>query len=140
MLSIRWCFVLSSDRNKLMHSSTVNSQFKNEKATTPQYQKRSVNLRLMLFGSVVFNCEKLNALYKWLSSIDGWFLRLFFGLLVVWPLFSSFDWARAVAFVDSKPLLWFSVCNVLIVFHSVRTHLENGNGRGVSLSWRFTHR
>lgn len=41
----RWCFVLSSDRNKLMHSITVNRvNSKMRKATTPQYQKRSVNL------------------------------------------------------------------------------------------------
>lgn len=100
-----------------MHSSTVNSQFKNEKATTPQYQKRSVNLCLMLFGSVVFNCEKLNALYKWLSSIDGSFLRVFFSASSSFGrFFSSFDWARAVAFVDGIRLPWFSVWNVLIVF------------------------
>lgn len=35
-------------------------------------KKQSVNLRLMLFCSVVFNCKKLSALYKWLSSIDGY--------------------------------------------------------------------
>lgn len=35
-------------------------------------KKQSVNLRLILFCSVVFNCKKLSALYEWLSSIDGY--------------------------------------------------------------------